>query len=323
MKSLFLSLLLLSGMYVAAQQPSYDADYYQQHAIANLIETKHSQRFLVIGDWGRNGHYYQKNVAKWMDIAAYQMDPDFIATTGDNFYDNGIASVQDPYWLSSYENIYHGPHLFVDWHPTLGNHDYRGNWQAQIDYSNISRRWQMPSQYYEKISQLDDGTTIQILFLDTSPLNPAYKLETKYAETQKQDGQAQLDWLKDRLQNVNADWKIIIGHHPLYSSGKRFGKTSEIRGVLEPIFEQHKVDVYIAGHEHDMQHNRPAGKTVDHFVSGGGSEIRPVSQRSFTRFAKSTGGFAAITVTAETLLTQFIDHQGQIIYRHERRKGQN
>ena len=295
----------------------YDESYYQHHQIQQLKVPPKSLNFLVLGDWGRNGHYQQRAVAQWMDVAMMQMDGDFIVTTGDNFYSNGVASVDDPYWQSSYENIYNGPHLFEDWYVTLGNHDYRGNWQAQIDYSHISRRWNMPAQYYILNFAIDKNSSVLLVFLDTNPLNPDYKNEAKYAETQKQDAAKQLVWLEQQLGNSNATWKIVVGHHPLYSSGKRYGTSGGIRDVLEPILEKHKVDAYYAGHEHDLQHNQPKGSSVAHYVSGAGSEVRPVAQREFTVFAKSVAGFATVSVTADMLLTQFINASGQVIYQHQ------
>lgn len=297
-------------------QDIYDENYYQQHLIPQLSQAPESLNFLVLGDWGRNGHYQQRAVARWMDIAMYQLDGDFIVTTGDNFYANGVASVSDPYWQTSFEDIYQGPHLFEDWYAILGNHDYRGNWQAQIDYSNISRRWQMPAQYYAKNLELEEKSAVLMLFLDTNPLNPEYKHEAKYAETQKQDAAKQLTWLEQQLATSKAKWKIVIGHHPLYSSGKRYGKTAGIRGVLEPILEKYQVDAYYAGHEHDLQHNQPQGTSVAHFVSGAGSEVRPVEQREFTLFAESTAGFAAVSVKQNTLVTQFISSTGKVLYQH-------
>lgn len=301
----------------------YNHRYYDSTTIADLQMTPDAKHFLVIGDWGRNGHFYQRDVARWMDIAAYTLDPEFVATTGDNFYDNGVASVEDPYWQTSFEAIYHGPHLFIDWFPTLGNHDYRGNWQAQIDYSQVSRRWQMLAPYYQKSLTLNQKGTALVLFIDTSPLNPEYANRAKYAATQQPDADAQLHWINTQLAASDADWKIVIGHHPLYSSGKRYGKTSGIREVLEPIFEQHKVDAYFAGHEHDLQHNQPQHTHVAHFVSGGGSEIRKVTQRPFTRFAAATGGFASVSISKATLTVQFIDYQGKVLYSHSIHKGTN
>lgn len=319
MYTFFKSLLLLCfASSLAAASDIHDERYYQQHHIPSLQTAPKGLSFLVLGDWGRNGHYQQRAVAEWMDAAMYQLNADFITTTGDNFYSNGVASVNDPYWQTSFEQIYHGPHLFEDWYITLGNHDYRGNWQAQIDYSTLSRRWNLPQPYYTKAFQLDaTGDTVLMVFIDSNPLNPEYKNEAKYAETQKQDSAAQLAWLKHTLSQSQAKWKIVIGHHPLYSSGKRYGKTNAIRQVLEPIFEHNKVDAYFAGHEHDLQYNQPKGTTVAHFVSGAGSEVRPVAQREFTQFAKSEAGFAAVTVTTNYLLVQFINADGQVIYHHQ------
>jgi len=295
-------------------------DYYNQHHINDLTIKDDAYSFLVIGDWGRNGHFYQRDVAKWMDIASYQLDVEFIATTGDNFYDNGVASVQDPYWRTSFENIYHQPHLFVDWHPVLGNHDYRGNWQAQIDYSHISRRWEMPAQYYSKNVPLEGGATALVLFIDTNPLNPDYAHEAKYQEAYAQGIKKQMAWIKQMLSTSTATWNIVIGHHPLYSSGKRYGQTSAIKEVLEPILHKYAVDAYIAGHEHDLQHNQIAGDALVHIVSGGGSEIRPVGKYEFTQFAESTGGFVAVSLTRSEMAFSFINHDGKVIYRHQVKK---
>lgn len=292
-----------------------DDQYYQTHSI-NTLSDNDGYSFIVLGDWGRNGHFYQKQVAKWMDIASYQLDAEFIATTGDNFYDNGVASISDPYWRSSFEEVYHQPHLFVDWHPVLGNHDYRGNWQAQIDYSDVSRRWEMPSQYYAKTAVLGAESAL-VLFIDTSPLNPDYANESKYFNAYKQGSETQLAWIEDQLASSEAKWKIVIGHHPLYSSGKRYGKTDAIRSVLEPLLEKYDVDAYIAGHEHDLQHNQIQGSDLIHIVSGGGSEVRPVGNYAFTKFAKSTGGFVAVTLSDTSLRFRFIDHNGNIVYTHE------
>ncbi|AEF03570.1 acid phosphatase [Alteromonas naphthalenivorans] len=313
-------LLLFAFLSLTCQGQITSHNYYQQHHINNLEGQDNAFHFLVVGDWGRNGHFYQRDVAKWMDIASYQLDAEFIATTGDNFYDNGVASVEDPYWRTSFEDIYHQPHLFVDWHPVLGNHDYRGNWQAQIDYSKVSRRWDMPAQYYSKTVQLEDDTTALILFIDTNPLNPDYATEAKYQEAYSQGSKKQLVWINTMLSNSNAKWNIVIGHHPLYSSGKRYGTTSAIKNVLEPILHQHGVDAYIAGHEHDLQHNQLPNDSLVHIVSGGGSEVRPVGHYDFTRFAESTGGFVAVSMTNNELGFTFINHKGAVIYRHKVQK---
>lgn len=39
----------------------------------------------------------------------------------------------------------------LDWFPVCGNHEYRGNTQAFMDYGKVSRRWMMPAKYYTKV----------------------------------------------------------------------------------------------------------------------------------------------------------------------------
>jgi metallophosphoesterase superfamily enzyme len=108
------------------------------------VNRENTLHFFVVGDWGRNGEEHQRNVAIMMSEAAKVVEPEFIISTGDNIYPNGVASVQDPLWMSSFENVYKEHNLFCIWNVVLGNHDYRGNVQAEIDYSGISRRWNMP-----------------------------------------------------------------------------------------------------------------------------------------------------------------------------------
>jgi tartrate-resistant acid phosphatase type 5 len=72
-----------------------------------------------------------------MEKTADSVGAKFIATCGDNFQVSGIASAQDPLWMVNFENVYKGLSLQTEWFPVLGNHDYRGSPQAEIDYSKI------------------------------------------------------------------------------------------------------------------------------------------------------------------------------------------
>ena len=62
----------------------------------------------------------------------------------------------------------------LDWFPVLGNHEYRGNTQAVLDYGKVSRRWMMPSRYYYKVVS-SKGTTVRVVFVDTTPLIERYR----------------------------------------------------------------------------------------------------------------------------------------------------
>src|SRR5271170_5423387 len=90
--------------------------------------------FLVFGDWGRQGEQDQVDVAAQMAKVAKDSGAKFIISVGDNFYENGVQSVDDPHWQKSFEEVYHDPALQVPWQVILGNHDYHGNCDAQIAY---------------------------------------------------------------------------------------------------------------------------------------------------------------------------------------------
>lgn len=321
MKKLFIILFLASLLfanYVFAQRTQA---YYEKTIIKDLKKHKDALKFFVVGDWGRNGHFNQQEVADQMDIASYHFGPDFFISVGDNFYSWGVESVNDPVWKTSFENVYHGGNLFEPWYVVLGNHDYRGNAQAQIDYSKISRRWNMPSRYYEKMFDLENGEKVQILFIDTSPFEKDYYAEPeKYGDMSKQDTLAQKKWIEEKLSKSTAKWKIVVGHHPLYSTGKRLGKTKSIIEAFNHVFEKHKVDVYFAGHEHDLQIQKLPNLHTLHVISGAGSEVRPTGKQDYTVFAESIAGFMAVAVTETSLNIQIIDKDGKVIFTHEVKK---
>jgi predicted phosphodiesterase len=272
--------------------------------------------FIVVGDWGRSGEYRQKDVSRQMGIAAHQLNVDFIVSTGDNFYPKGVASVMDPNWQRSFENIYTAHSLMANWYPVLGNHDYAGNPQAEVEYSGISRRWNMPARYhsFQKIS--GDGVKVLFIFMDTSPFEKQYhkdKEEPFRSNITAQDTAAQKNWLMQTLRQSDADWKIVFGHHPMHSAGPRNGRTGDIYASFKPSFEKGGVDIYVAGHEHSLQHAK-LGDKLHQFISGAGSEITPVKNDGISTFAKSAHGFMTVSINKEGCLFQALDHQGQIVY---------
>ena len=100
---------------------------------------------IVANDLGRNGYYEQKSIAELMGSLAEQTDIEFVVAPGDVHHFEGVRSTTDPLWLTNYELIYSHPDLMIPWYPVLGNHEYRGNTQAVIDYSQVSARWRMPA----------------------------------------------------------------------------------------------------------------------------------------------------------------------------------
>lgn len=270
--------------------------------------------FLVLGDWGRNGSANQVAVAKAMAAVADTLHPDFILSTGDNMYPAGVDGVDDPEWMNSFEGVYTAPSLQVPWYAALGNHDYRGDWHAEIEYTDLSTRWHMPAPYYTFTRAVDDSTSLQVFVLDTSPFPFGYNLQPWYFHLWFKGTSKQMAWLKWELDASEADWKLVVGHHAIYSTGARHGDTKALKKKVDPLLHEFGVQAYFNGHDHNLQHQDPPDGTVQYFTSGAGSELHKVEHREYTRFAASTLGFMAVRMTHDHMLVQAVDRDGNVLY---------
>lgn len=279
--------------------------------------------FIVFGDWGRFGDDHQIPVAQQMARTAREVEVTFFVNLGDNFYPKGVASPTDPHWHYSLEEIYKDFALQREWYSVLGNHDYLGNPDAQVAYTKISRRWQMPARYYNKSIGLRDGSgkRMKFTFIDTNPLIPEFYQNQEYGPNVKsQDSTAQKAWIKESISVLepNVQWNLVVGHHPMFtgSLSRREGyDTKRIRNSLNQLLNTHMVDAYLAGHDHSLQHLQPGGKGVHHFVSGSASEATQVDKLDYSKFAARAYGFLLFSVTAKELVVHAIDYQGKILYR--------
>ncbi len=264
--------------------------------------------FAVIGDWGRKGAQSQREVGATMGQAAAAGRSRFTISVGDNFYEDGVTGLDDPQWGDSFERIYDAPSLQSPWYSILGNHDYRGDVEAQLQYGGP--RWTMPARYYDRSHVLADGTTADFCFIDTSPFVTAYR-GTK-VRTLGQDTAAQLAWLDRRLAASTAAWRIVVGHHPVYTAtGGRFD-TPELVGQLAPLLTRHRVQAYLCGHVHNLQQTQVDG--VCYVTSGAGSKVQRVKTMQRTGFALERHGFAMARLERDALAMDFVDVSGATLY---------
>ena len=70
--------------------------------------------FYVANDLGRNGYYDQKPIAELMGEMAGTVDPECVLAVGDIHHFNGVASTQDPLWLTNYEYVYSHSDLMLN-----------------------------------------------------------------------------------------------------------------------------------------------------------------------------------------------------------------
>lgn len=250
-------------------------------------------RFIAIGDMG-TGDHKQDKVAAAVKAVCEQQGCDFAIGLGDNIYESGVDSSIDEQFKSKFEDPYAA--INFPFYMTLGNHDnsniggdglnnFKGEYQVEYHYrtDRQSEKWKMPARYYTFSAPVNtEQPTVDFFSLDSNPIGGAADWDYKYWRDRYTSAHA--DWLNTVMPASKAPWKIAFAHHPYLSNGKH-GNAGKYDGLLgngktyQTFLQENvcnRVDVIIAGHDHDMQWLKPTescGRT--HFIlSGAGGKTR-------------------------------------------------
>lgn len=304
-KIISLSLLLLVWLGVEAKSPKV------------WKSLKKDVNIIMISDSGRNGYYDQKPIAEVLGRVAEVVSPECVVASGDVHHFEGVESVNDPLWMTNFELIYSHPKLMVPWLPIFGNHEYRGNTQAVIDYSKVSRRWMMPDRYYTKVYK-DDGATVRLVMIDTTPMIDSYRnSKSTYPIVKQQDYQKQLEWLEDVLNSATEDWVVVVGHHPIYahtskSSKERKDMQSRVDAVLRKYDD--KVNLYVCGHIHNFQHIKKDDCKIHYIVNTSAARSRSVKAVEGTQFCSPETGFSMLSASKKSLCFYMFNKKGKLLH---------
>ncbi len=261
-----------------------------------------SVRFLIIGDWGAGGKF-QRQVASRMLRKAEDEQCGFVISTGDNIYPKGVESATDGQWRTKFEQVYTGRALEIPWYAVLGNHDYRSNVDAQIEYGTVNPRWNMPARYYTFSKEIEPGVEVGFFALDTQRI-----MNGKARGEQK-------EWLEKALAASKARWKVVIGHHMVRSHGI-YGDQDVMLRHIKPLLDSYNVDMYMCGHDHDLQYLKAPDDSFHCLLSGGGGGARDTAYGDNTLFAATNGGFAYAAISRTRFHIQFQDREGQVLFAH-------
>lgn len=192
---------------------------------------------------------------------------------GDNFYPNGVTSVDDPQFTDKIVEVYQD--LKLPFFAALGNHDHLGDVKPQIKFSNYFKNpyvrdadklWQMYGSIY---SYRWDHPDLEIFVLDTEmadPMSPGslrhqHKIRNSTLEDRAKiptkTWEEQIAWLENRLKNSRSRWKFVIGHHPIVSDVKR--SSNEFNHIRNSNYQKLKnllvkyAHLYLSGHDHSLQ----------------------------------------------------------------------
>ena len=190
-------------------------------------------RFAVIGDSG-TGDEHQYRIAEqmvaWHDRLPYEL----VLMLGDNVYGAfwGGGNQKD------FEEKFDRPYAEllrrgVVFRAALGNHDTRAGDGRDLIEARDRFHIDGPQGYYSFTAGAQP---------DGAPLIEFFVTNTMRLEKDKRDPE-QLAWLEKALAEspsptlgVNrARWRIVYGHHPLYSTGKRHGADEKLREKIEPL----------------------------------------------------------------------------------------
>ncbi len=260
--------------------------------------------FLVIGDWGERsrvqlgvGH----QICQQLSLTPFH----FLAALGDNIYPSGAETATDEIWdevMQSFEGV------SCVWHPILGNHDWEGNPQAQLQRKEVDSRWQMDDLYYTKTF---GDNLVQFFFVDTCILCPDVSYHLTGKKLNVSEMELQYEWLEHELESCSSKWRVVFGHFPVYSNGEN-GSTRDLQR-LDILMAKWGVDAYICGHDHSMQHLYHQGRNIHHIVCGSSSSTRYLRKKSaskHTLFGSLSPGFLACVVEEESINVNFISDQG-------------
>lgn len=274
--------------------------------------SKVEYNFMVVSDMGKTGDFSPEATAHEVAIMADSLHPRFMINSGDMFHGNGVKDTNDVLWQIGFEKLFSTKSLMVDWYSTIGNHEYFGNPQALVDYAKKGGRWIMPERYYTVVKQVNPETSLRIIVLDTSPFEKKYRKDVRYKSVWSQDQKKQVVWLDSVLQTSHETWKIVVGHHPIYTADFGHGNTKGLIDEVDPILHKYNVDFYFCGHIHKFEHTLRKG--MNYIVTTSGSKKRATNPWLYTQFYAKSLGFTLCSITSKGFRVSFINERGEELY---------
>jgi len=268
---------------------------------------------------------------------------DFAVLLGDNIYDSGVTSIDDPQWNMKFEDPYRDiPDM--PFYAVLGNHDYGGELSVggislgdygglgnefdrgpiEVAYTAVSSKWEMPETFYT----FQHGN-VGFIALDTNSI--------LWDDTTNGD---QLAWWPTAMAEVaGADWVITLGHHPYLSNGAHGDagdyEAIEVGGtdipIPVPIMDGENVrdffngyicgyaDVSFSGHDHNRQWINEPGACggTELIISGAGAKVKDFDRtdRNATHWQDATTpGLMYVVIDGDNFYGRWMNQRGETEY---------
>ncbi len=257
-----------------------------QKPVSDSKKEKLLFKFVSVADTG-TGAEGQYSVAKAMTNYHSKNPYKLVVLAGDNIYNNGEIEKINAVFERPYAKLLKQG---VKFQACLGNHDIRtDNGNPQVKYVGFN----MKGRYYTYTSE-----QMQFFVLDTNG---------------NADMKTQLAWLETELSKSKAVWKIVYGHHPIYSAG-HYGDNQAFIKSLTPLFQKHNVQLYINGHDHNYERTKVINGTT-YLICGAGAGTRPVGKNERTAYSAEKLSFAAYDVYADRIEVKAIGADDKVFDR--------
>ena len=133
----------------------------------------------------------------------------------------------------------------------------------------------------------------------------------------RQQHDEQQRWLEAELEKPRSTpFLALVAHHPLYSNGMHRDNPTLI-AQWDSLLRRHKVDLYLSGHDHDLQHLEFKGHPTSFVISGGGGAelvgwTTPPRERG--PWGLRAVGFTDLQISQEELVVRHIGKDATVLY---------
>ena len=257
--------------------------------------------FAAVGDSG-DGSLAARRIARRILAAR----PAFLVHLGDLAYPRGTPAEMDERFFGPYRRVL----ARVPLYPTPGNHDLTSSGAYPEAF------WPVPGdRAHDGLHYGFDWAGVRFLAVSYTELREG-----------RTGGAA---WLRSALDAAaGRPWRIVFLHEPVYTTARK-QSVAGLPETLQPVLEEGRADLVLAGHIHLYERALPACTRVPEarvlsIVSGGGGDAaldRPRAHPNFPR-ALAVPHFVRVTVRPERIDAWAIGMQGQILdHVHHHRDG--
>jgi len=194
-------------------------------------------RIIAVGDFGVGGDA-QRSLGAAVRAFEARNPAHLLVALGDNDYTESPTAFHAN-WEASFRWTRAAG---VNVSGVLGNHDVRVE-GGRYEFDEL----RMPRRYFRRVLG-----PVELYLLDSNNVDAA-----------------QTTWLRRMLARSRARWRIAVAHHPALTCGT-YSSHPGVVARWVPLFERYRVQLVLAGHDHNYQRFAPR-RGVRYVVHGGGN----------------------------------------------------